>query len=44
MSQNHTHWNLDFSLSPGTLFQGPTIQDYVIDNEHRLARHLFEQK
>ena len=43
MSQNPTHWNLDFSLSPGTLFQGPTIQYYVIYNKDKSAQHLFEQ-
>ena len=41
MSQNHTH---DFRFPLGTLFQEPSIQYYIIYNEHIPGRHWFEQK
>ena len=44
MSQNHTHWNLDFRFSLGTLFQERIIQLFVMYDEHISDRHFFEQK
>jgi hypothetical protein len=43
MSQNHTQWNLDFHFPLATLFLACIILLYIIDNEHKLAPHLFEQ-
>ena len=43
MSQNRTQWNLDFRFPLATLFLDHIILLYIIDNEHKLAPHLFEQ-
>ena len=44
MSQNQTHWNLDFCFSLGTFFEESIIQLFIISNEHKSDRHFFEQK
>ena len=41
LHQNHTHWNLDFHFSLGTVFQERIIQLYVIYNEHISDQHFL---
>ena len=44
MSQNRSQWNLDFRFpSSQPFFLDRIILLYIIDNEHKLAPHLFEQ-
>jgi hypothetical protein len=43
MSQNRTQWNLDFRFHLETLFLDCSILLYIIDNDNKLAPHLFEQ-
>jgi hypothetical protein len=35
-------WNLDFRITMRPLFKQPFIESYILDNEHKSARRLYE--
>ena len=44
MSQNCPHWNLDFFFPWEPFSKKCIIKRYIVEKEHKLALHLFEQK